>query len=427
MIGVVADDTTGANDIGVMFGNNQYSVKVLPYKENADYEVDSDVLIVDTDSRLDRQEISYEKAYNATKSLKELGCSLYFNKTCSVFRGNIGQEFDGMLDALDEEFAVISLAFPKNGRQTINGNHSVHGVMLENSNFANDPVHPMVKSNLVDILQEQTSRKVTLINIDTVRKGASFLKESINKAKENANYCIIDSVNQEDLAIVAEAIHDLTVICGSSAIAEELPKYWPEKNGNKILDNLDIEDDNGVLVVSGSLTLETKGQTNYLTTNRVKTLVFDSRRAFNEDEAKKEVTRIVEQAKDTISSGKDVLVMADNAENVVAKTKEIGSQNYNVDSFTISKLVSSKLAEVSYKLVKETGLKRLIIAGGDTSGTILRKLGIEGNFVLKEIEPGLPSSLSIGKEMLIVLKSGSFGKVDFLAKAINHLKDLSKG
>lgn len=56
----------------------------------------------------------------------------------------------------------------------------------------------------------------------------------------------------------------------------------------------------------------------------------------------------------------------------------------------------------------------------------MRKLGIEGNYVLKEIEPGLPSGLSIGKEMLIVLKSGSFGKADFLVKAIDHLKDLTK-
>lgn len=84
MIGVVADDTTGANDVGVMFSNNQYSVKILPYKEKADYEVDSNVLIIDTDSRLDSQNLSYENAYNATKNLKGIGCSLYFNKTCSV-------------------------------------------------------------------------------------------------------------------------------------------------------------------------------------------------------------------------------------------------------------------------------------------------------------------------------------------------------
>ncbi|RSL33131.1 four-carbon acid sugar kinase family protein [Salibacterium salarium] len=427
MIGVVADDTTGANDIGVMFSNNQYSVTILPYKEKADYEVDSNVLIVDTDSRLDPQKLSYEKAYNATKSLKKLGCSLYFNKTCSVFRGNIGQEFDGMLDALNEEFAVISLSFPKNGRATVGGNHSVHGVLLENTNFANDPVHPMRESNLVDILQEQTSRKVTLINIDVVRKGTEFLKKTLEKAKETANYCIIDSENQKDLEIVAEAIHDFPVICGSSAIAEELPKHWPATKGNSVLENLDIKDNNGVMVVSGSMTSETKKQTSYLITNGMQVAVFDTRKVFNQVEAQNEITRIVDRAKDSIINGEDLLVMANNNDDVVAQTKELGSEEYNLDSFTISKLVSAKLAEASYEIVKVTGLKRLVIAGGDTSGTILRKLGIEGNYVLKEIEPGIPSGLSIGKEMLIVLKSGSFGKVDFLAKAIDHLKDLTQG
>ncbi|MGO4889998.1 four-carbon acid sugar kinase family protein [Anaerobacillus sp. MEB173] len=427
MIGVVADDTTGANDIGVMFSNNEYSVKILPYQEKAHFEIDSDVLIVDTDSRLDHRELSYEKVFNATKSLKEMGCALYFNKTCSVFRGNIGHEFDAMLDALEEDFAVISLAFPKNGRQTVNGIHSVHGVLLENSNFAHDPVHPMHQSNLVDILQEQTNRKVMLIKLDVVRQGAETLKKAISESRKVANYCIIDSENQNDLTIVAEAIRDFPVICGSSAIAEELPKFWPAKNNNHVLKNLDIEDNNGVLVVSGSLTPQTKEQTKYIINNGIKVSVLDSRKVFNEVDAQTEINRIVNEAKSSILNGTDVLVMADNRDEIVFQTKEIGFKEYNLDPLTISKLVSAKLAEASYQIVNQTGLKRLVIAGGDTSGTICRKLGIEGNYVLKEIEPGLPSGLAIGNEMLIVLKSGSFGKTEFLAKSIDHLKDLTKG
>lgn len=112
-------------------------------------------------------------------------------------------------------------------------------------------------------------------------------------------------------------------------------------------------------------------------------------------------------------------------EEVVLETKEIGLKQ-NIDSLTISKMVSAMLADVTEKIVNATGLKRLVVAGGDTSGTVSRKLGIRGNYVLKEIETGLPSGLALGRHMLIVLKSGSFGKPNFLVRAVAHLKDLSQ-
>lgn len=425
MIGVVADDITGANDIGLMFNKNQYKVKIVSYSENLDLEADSDVLVINTDSRLDEPKTSYNKVFNATKALQKIGCSVFYNKTCSVFRGNIGKEFDAMLDALDENFAVISLAFPKNGRKTINGIHTVNGKRLEESEFANDPVHPMRQSDLVEILKEQTDRSVSLVNIDIVRQGHQILKDAILEARKKSNYCIVDSENQDDLTVLAQAIKGFPVLCGSSAIAEELPKFWGTKQAINVFENFDMTDDNGVLVVSGSLTPQTKNQTDYLISSGLPVFVLDSRKIFVKSERKKELTRVTEKGKEFLKQGKDVLIMADNKKEVVSQTKETGAK-YNMDPLTISRLVSTALADVTENVCRETGLKRLVVAGGDTSGAICRRLGIKGNYVLQEIETGLPIGLSIGREMLVVLKSGSFGKTEFLAKAIEQLKSVSK-
>lgn len=424
MIGVVADDITGANDIGIMFRNNQYSVKVMTYQEGMCLENDVDVLIIDTDSRLDQPELSYKKVFGATRLLMQQGCSLYFNKTCSVFRGNIGKEFDAMLDALQENFAVISLAFPKMGRTTINGIHKVYGKLLENSEFAKDPVHPMTKSDLVAILQEQTLRKVSLVTIEDVRQGPLFLRQDIEKKKETSNYCIVDTESQDDLSVVAEAVHDYPVICGSSAIAEELPRFLSIEKKADALTKADINDKNGVLVISGSLTPQTRAQTDYLCSVGIDKIVLDSRKIFASSEFFAEMARIVDAAKYLLLKGKDVLVMADNSDNIVLETKIIG-ENLNIDSLTVSKWVSAALADITKILVKETGLKRLVVAGGDTSGTVCRKLGIQGNYILQEIETGLPAGLTLNRNMLIVLKSGSFGRDDVLLRAIKHLKDIS--
>ena len=423
MLGVVADDTTGANDIGLMLSKNNYTAKVVTFNKEDNYEPDADVLIVDTDSRLDTLEESYQKVFEATKKLQDMGCTLFFNKTCSVFRGNIGTEFDSMLDALGQEFAVISLAFPKNGRKTINGIHTVHGKLLEHSEFAHDPVNPMNKSNLVEILQEQTSRKVTMVPLEIVRKGPAALREEIEKQRKDYHYCIVDSENQSDLSIVAEAIHDLPVICGSSAIAEELPKFLNMELVQGPIGDLTFSDSNGVLVVSGSLTPQTRAQTAHLRQIGTSVIVFDSRKVFYKVKLETELAKITELAKTIIGSGKDVLIMADNREEIVAETKEMGIL-LSLSELTISKMVSSSLADAAQRIIKDTGLTRLVVAGGDTSGTVCRRLGITGNYVLEEIETGLPSGLTLDRSMLIVLKSGSFGKPEFLETAVKHLKKL---
>lgn len=424
MIGVVADDTTGANDIGIMFSKNNFLTKIVTFEEKLELSNDADVVIIDTDSRLDAPEEAYRKVFTATRQLQAAGCTLFHKKTCSVFRGNVGREFDAMLDALGEEFMVISLAFPKNGRQTLHGTHIVHGKLLECSEFANDPVHPMRQSNLVTILQDQTQRKVGLIDIALVREGKEKLKTALAVARKLYNYCIVDAEYQEDLTELARAVQGLTVLGGSSALAEELPKFWPAKEPYDVLKKLDFKEHNGVLVVSGSLTPQTAAQTAYLRFCKVPVITLDTRKIFDETWVKQETEILAQQAIALLAAGMDVLLMADNRPEIVKETKWSG-QEKGMAEMAVSKSVSAVLADITAAIVVTTSLKRLVVAGGDTSGTICRKLGIKGNIVIKEIETGLPSGLALGREMVIVLKSGSFGKPEFLQKAVDHLKSLS--
>lgn len=93
-----------------------------------------------------------------------------------------------------------------------------------------------------------------------------------------------------------------------------------------------------------------------------------------------------------------------------------------LDQFAISKLISSFVAELTQRLVSNLHLHRFVIAGGDTSGSVCRALAIQGNYIVREIEPGIPLSLSIDGKFLFVLKSGSFGSPEFLANAIRQVK-----
>jgi uncharacterized protein YgbK (DUF1537 family) len=83
LIGIVADDITGANDIGIMFAKAEWQTDVFPYPlYNKIGTFPPNVLIVDTNSRLDPYEEAYEKVFESTKNLQTLGCEHFFNKTC---------------------------------------------------------------------------------------------------------------------------------------------------------------------------------------------------------------------------------------------------------------------------------------------------------------------------------------------------------
>src|SRR5688572_16405314 len=232
-MGVVADDVTGSNDIGIMFAKSGYLTHIYSFKEDAfsflspkDNQNAPDILILDTNSRLDPPEVAYKKVFAATRELQQAGCRQFHNKTCSVFRGNIGAEFDAMLDALGLEFAVVVLGFPKNGRTTVEGLHYVHGKKLEDSEFRRDPIHATLRSDLVGILQSQTKRRVALVTHEVVDRGAEALRSEIQRMHTQCQYLILDVTDQAALTAIARAVCDEPVLCGSSAIAEELPAVW---------------------------------------------------------------------------------------------------------------------------------------------------------------------------------------------------------
>jgi len=428
MIGVVADDITGSNDIGIMFAKSNYTVNVFSFNKDGQFTENcknTDVLVFDTDSRFDKANEAYQKVYEATKALKTSGATQFINKTCSVFRGNIGAEFDAMLDALNEEFAVVVLGFPKNGRQTINGIHYVHNQLLEESEFRNDPVHPMKESNLVAILQSQTNRKVTSVNYEVVRAGSKKLRETILSKRENYHYVIVDVTDQNDLNTIAQAVYDMKIVAGSSALAEEIPKVLGKKDGREVPASMPpYHPKKGLFCAAGSLMPQTATQIQYMKDKGVKVYELPSVKLLDPYQHQKVLEEFKDQIITEINNGMDVILHSTNERQKVQATKELAQNSYGLSNREVSRLVSSTIADITYSVLEQTGQKRFVIAGGDTSASVCRKLGINGMRVWEEIEPGLPSCISLTEEpYLFVLKSGSFGSKDFFDKAFRHIRE----
>jgi uncharacterized protein YgbK (DUF1537 family) len=422
IMGVVADDITGSNDIGIMFTLSGYYTCVYPAAQGGNSafmeQVSPDVCIINTNSRLDSAQVAYDKVFQATLELKNLGCTRFFNKTCSVFRGNIGPEFDAMLDALGLEFAIVVLGYPKNSRTTIDGIHYVHARPLAESEFRTDPIHPMQQSNLVDILQSQTRRVVDLLPCSIIDQGIHAVQEHITRVKHSCNYLIFDVRSQADLYTIAAAVRDEMVLCGSSALAEVLPEVWNVKGQGAPAPRLPTKPGLGVLCISGSLMPQTRAQIQHLAANDAEIFELDSAVLSSNAGFTSAGEYWVPKIADALQSGLNVVFHAGHP----ASTTPTSHTASGLTNIRLARRISTALAEIGVLALEAAGQNRLIVAGGETSDAVCNRLGVKGLVIWQEIEPGLPSCITFSDpSYMLVLKSGSFGTPAFLSNAIQHL------
>lgn len=414
---VIADDVTGANDIGIMYAKAGLDTYVYSCKEIQSLtETAGDVLVIDTDSRFDSYEKAYRKVYDALKALPSEGVKQYIDKQCSVFRGNIGAEFDAMLDALSEEFAVVVLGFPDNGRTTLHSIHYVHGTKLEDSQFRNDPVHPMRQSDLVDILQAQTKRKVGAIWYEVYDQGKGALEEALKKAKETCQYVIMDVRDNQDLELLASVLQNERILCGSSALSAPLARLEAGRQGRKKARAAKRASDR-VFCMAGSLTSQTAGQTEYIKEHGYPVFTLDTEKIFDSKEREAEKERLLAEIGKAYEKNDFVMIHSMNRKEEVERTKERASL-LGIGNTEVSSLVSAALSDIACQAIDGFEIRRIVVCGGDTSASLCEKLGVTGMKVLDEIEAGLPTCESVKEPYYrMVLKSGSFGSREFIEKA----------
>jgi uncharacterized protein YgbK (DUF1537 family) len=231
-------------------------------------------------------------------------------------------------------------------------------------------------------------------------------------------------LDQEALGVIAAAVKDELVLCGSSALGEELPMAWGFQSTLFQVQPDCIDPNKGILITAGSLTPQTAAQIEYFNKNGKATSILLAQHLFEGAEREPYLLKKVNELSDLINLGEDVVFHSEYQNNQVELTRQLG-QVYGLSVLQVSRLISDTLAEITQRVVKKTGQRGLIVAGGETSASVCKKLGLFGFRVGIEIEPGLPSCVSlIEPQHVLVLKSGSFGKTNFFQNALNHLRDL---
>ncbi|HDR9872815.1 TPA: four-carbon acid sugar kinase family protein [Burkholderia cenocepacia] len=416
LLGCIADDFTGGTDLAstlVRGGMRTVQIIGVPMQDEVP---DADAIVIALKSRTSDPQEAVRESLAALEWLRKAGCEQFFFKYCSTFdstaKGNIGPVADALAEALGVDFAIACPAFPENGRTVYKGYLFVGDVLLNESGMRNHPLTPMTDANLARVLQSQTQAKVGSVMLDAVSKGPAAITAKFDALRaDGVKYAIVDAVTDQDLLSLGAALSGHPLVTGGSGVAMGLPENF--RAAGKLsatasaASNLPEITGHGV-VMSGSCSVATNGQVEHWKASR-QAFQLDALELANGD---RQIDEAIAWAAQRVSA-EPVLIYGSATPEIVKRAQEkLGVEKAGA-------LMERALATIAHALVERHGVRKLVVAGGETSGAVVKALHVSALRIGAPIDPGVPWTIGNGKEQLaLALKSGNFGTRDFFEKAL---------
>jgi uncharacterized protein YgbK (DUF1537 family) len=417
ILGCIADDFTGATDLAnTLTRRGMHTVQTIGLPAGAAPEADA--VVVALKSRTLPAADAVEQSLAACRWLKAHGAKQIFFKYCSTFdstdEGNIGPVADALLEELKADFTIACPAFPENGRTIYLGHLFVGGDLLSDSSMRNHPLTPMTDANLVRVLGRQTKHKVELVPYSTVKQGAPAIANAYAALKaQGVRYAIVDALEDRDLENIGAASSALPLITGGSGVAIGLPASYrvariiPKREGASALATVGGPG----IVLSGSCSAATLGQVERFAAKHPAIAIDPAALA---SAPEKTVSGLLAWANDKLKSGPALIYASAPPDQVAAIQAQFGREK-------AGSMIEHAIAKLAAALATQ-GVRRFVIAGGETSGAVVSALKVEALEIGPQIAPGVPACLSYGEtRFALALKSGNFGGPDFFAEALEAL------
>ena len=415
LLGCIADDFTGATDLAnTLVKGGMTAVQIIGVPDGPLPEADA--VIIALKSRTAPVAEAVAESLAAAEVLLAAGARQLFFKYCSTFdsteAGNIGPVADALVQRLGCGFALANPAFPTNGRTVFMGHLFVGQALLNESGMENHPLTPMRDANLVRVLGRQTDGTVGLVPFATVEQGAAAIRRAMTGLKESGRrYAIVDAVTDAHLLAIGEAAEHHALITGGSGVAMGLPGNF--RRAGLLADRgaaaAALPPMQGhAAVLAGSCSRATLGQIGYAR-DHAHTLELD---VLATPDAAALIAEALAWAAGRLGDAPIVIAASAPPEKVAALQARLGRA-------AAGALVEEVLAGIAEALVAR-GVGRLVVAGGETSGAVVSRLGVSALRIGPEIDPGVPWTFAEPAGLHLALKSGNFGARDFFLKAFGQ-------
>src|SRR5215207_9942500 len=377
LLGVIADDFTGASDIAnTLAKGGLATVQFLGLPTKPAPET-CEAGVVALKSRSIAAADAVALSIEAFEWLRAQGCRQFVFKYCSTFdstpEGNIGPVGEALARALGVGGVAACPAFPTAGRTVYQGHLFVGDRLLNESGLENHPLNPMTDPDLRRWLARQSKEPVGLVPWPVVSRGGAALRQALDAAAARGErLVIVDAISDDDLLSIGDACAE-AVLAGSCSKAT-LAQIEVHRAGHPVL-QVEVE-----AVMEGAVTPEALA-------------------AFVHAHA-----------------GEAPLVYSSAAPDKVRMLQDAHGRE------AIAAALDALFAETAARLVYD-GVRRLVVAGGETSGAVVSALSLDALAIGPEIDPGVPAlAAADGRPLALALKSGNFGAPDFFAKALRMLK-----
>ena len=427
IVGIIADDLTGANDTALQFQLNGADTNILLDKHIEKKQTPpAQAWAISTESRNVPQEEAFEKVKDAVQLMvDEINPDFFYKKIDSTVRGNIAVEVLSVLKVLDWDAAIVMPAFPQEGRITVGGYHLLKGIPIERTEMARDPHSPITESHLPTLLKSQLGEKLSdfigSIELKTILDGAGPILMKLNDLISKGKKIIVaDSVSTTDLEQIVLAMQKSNykiLPVGTAAAAKVLSNEWFPTNEEEEVLPVKLPK-LPKFIVSGSAT--------HITANQID--------KFEQCDDFEENSLIIELDMNTVLSG----VQDEIVDRVVSN---LGKDNIvlvhtskllkNFDGFSedtikadltksgLANVITDFLSELA-KRVLEKKKAILITLGGETSYKCCNAIDANQLKLIDEVLPAIALSKSVNSDQWIVTKSGNLGGVNTLIEILKY-------
>ena len=413
-LGCIADDYTGASDLaGVLSARGLRTVQTVGVPPASLELGEVDAVVVALKSRSIHAGRAVELSLAALDWLRERDAGHVMFKICSTFdstdAGNIGPVLDALRTAMRAGAVPVNPSFVETGRTVYQGHLFVQAALLSDSPLKDHPLNPMHDANLVRVLGRQSAASVGLVALPVVEAGSAAIRAALDGIERSgAGAAIVDGVLPRHLDALGEAALAGGLSCGASGLGAGLARAIVARDGQRRAGRVEGEVAAGskAAILAGSCSAATLRQIERASAS-MPVLRLDVGALLGGAD---EVGRAIAWARARLDE--TPLIASSAAPDARPGGPEVGHR------------VEAALAAIAEALV-EAGVGRLVVAGGETSGAVVDRLGLQAFRIGAEIAPGVPALRTLGARhagLALALKSGNFGGEDFFERALGVLR-----
>ncbi|MBR1759355.1 MAG: 4-hydroxythreonine-4-phosphate dehydrogenase PdxA [Lachnospiraceae bacterium] len=381
---VFADDFTGALDTGVTFASRGI-LTVVKTERNLEGAEETEVLVIDTESRHLPPKVAYERLYLLGREAANVSAAYVLKKTDSAMRGNAGTEFAGLMAGIHANKLAFLPAYPETRRFVQDGVLLIDGVPVSQTGFGVDPLNPVVHDLMKEILAEQTELPI-LSGKDYEAEGSEGIFVFEEKTREEMDAATEKLCRQGEKPVL---------LGGCAGVGISLAKVLADADASMELTMPKAP----ALIISGSVHPVSREQIQRVEESGVR--CFHLKEDPVTEAGKAEEERVYSETLEAFARGETVL--------------HDWAGVFHDDLF--------------YKVFLEIKPQSLMVIGGDTLTRCMYRLGVDALAPEGEYETGVVSAhyKYQGEEKHIITKSGGFGKPDVLERLFagrQHMKPI---